>query len=234
MPKLQSDRLSSVSVEDYLLSIYRLQTGESPVGTTVLAEHLGVAPPSVSGMLHKLRRAGLVNHKPYRGVVLTSSGRRQALRLLRCHRLWELFLTNVLGLSWDEVHAEAHRLEHATSGRVAEKLAAFLGEPDIDPHGQPIPARDGTFAHRSSLPLTEVKAGQAVQVVEVPDGDPVTLRFLGELGLYPGTKLRVLDTSLPEGQIELWLDGVKHRLERQIACRIAVAEVAATQCYDGA
>jgi DtxR family Mn-dependent transcriptional regulator len=217
--------VSSISVEDYLLAIYRLQAGESPVSTTALAVHLRVAPPSVSGMLHKLRRAGLVNHKPYCGVVLTASGRQQALRLLRRHRLWELFLTDVLGLSWDEVHAEAHRLEHATSERVAEKLAAFLGEPDIDPHGQPIPGRDGTFLPRSSLPLTEIEAGQTVQVVEVPDGDPATLQYLGELGLYPGTEVQVLPTSLPEGQMELRLDGVGRRLERQIANRIAVAEV---------
>jgi DtxR family Mn-dependent transcriptional regulator len=226
--------VSSISVEDYLLAIYRLQAGESPVSTTVLAGHLGVAPPSVSGMLHKLRRAGLVNHEPYYGVMLTVSGRQQALRLLRRHRLWELFLTDVLGLSWDEVHAEAHRLEHATSERVAEKLAAFLGEPDIDPHGQPIPARDGTFLPRTSLPLTEIEAGQTVQVVEVPDGDPATLQYLGELGLYPGTEVEVLPATLPEGQMELWLDGVGHRLERQLAHRIAVTEVSGPEGYDAA
>ncbi|MEJ2733331.1 MAG: metal-dependent transcriptional regulator [Anaerolineae bacterium] len=137
--------MSSISVEDYLLTIYRLQEDESPVSTTGLAEALEVTPPSVSGMLHKLGRAGLVNHEPYYGVVLTASGREQALRLLRRHRLWELFLTSVLGMPQDEVHAEAHRLEHATSDVVTEKLAAFLGHPDIDPHGQPIPGRQGTI-----------------------------------------------------------------------------------------
>ncbi|MGD2041127.1 MAG: metal-dependent transcriptional regulator [Anaerolineae bacterium] len=214
--------MSSISVEDYLLAIYRLQADESPVSTSTLAGHLGVAPPSVTGMLHKLRRAGLVNHEPYYGVVLTARGQRQALCLLRRHRLWELFLTDVLGLSWDEVHAEAHRLEHATSDRVAEKLAAFLGEPDIDPHGQPIPARDGTLLSRSSLRLTEIETGQTVQIVEVPDGDPATLQYLGKLGLYPGTEVQVSPATLPEGQMELWLGGVGHRLERQMANRIAV------------
>jgi DtxR family Mn-dependent transcriptional regulator len=208
-----------------LLTIYRLQADEAPVKTTVLAEHLGVTAASISGMLRKLQRIGLVNHEPYYGVVLTLSGRQQAVRLLRRHRLWELFLTDVLGLPWDEVHAEAHRLEHATSERVAEKLAAFLGEPHIDPHGQPIPARDGTLLPRPSLPLTEIEAGQTVQVVEVPDGDPATLQYLAELGLYPGTEVQVLPTTLSEGQMELWLAGAGHRLERQLAHRIAVTEV---------
>jgi DtxR family Mn-dependent transcriptional regulator len=217
--------VSSISVEDYLLAIYRLQADESPVSTSALAGHLGVAPPSVTGMLHKLRRAGLVDHEPYYGVVLTARGQRQALGLLRRHRLWELFLTDVLGLSWDEVHAEAHRLEHATSDRVAEKLAAFLGEPDIDPHGQPIPARDGTLLPRSGLPLTEIEAGRTVQVVEVADGDPAMLQHLGKLGLYPGTEVQVSSARLPEGQLELRLGGVGHRLERQMANSIAVTEV---------
>jgi DtxR family Mn-dependent transcriptional regulator len=137
--------MSSISVEDYLLTIYRLQQDESPVSTTALAEYLEVAPPSVSGMLHKLDRAGLVSHERYRGAVLTPIGQEEALRLLRRHRLWELFLTRVLGFPQDEVHAEAHRLEHATSDVVTERLAAFLGHPDADPHGQPIPARQGTL-----------------------------------------------------------------------------------------
>jgi DtxR family Mn-dependent transcriptional regulator len=145
MPKHRIDRVSSISVEDYLLTIYRLQGDELPVSTTALAEHLEVAPPSVSGMLRRLGRAGLVNHEPYYGVVLTASGRQQALRLLRCHRLWELFLARVLGLPRDQVHAEAHRLEHATSDVVTERLAAFLGQPETDPHGQPIPTQQGTL-----------------------------------------------------------------------------------------
>jgi DtxR family Mn-dependent transcriptional regulator len=137
--------VTSVSVEDYLLTIYRLQAERSPVSTTALAGQLGVAPPSVTGMARKLDRDGLVSYEPYRGVVLTAAGEKVALHLLRRHRLWELFLTRVLGLPRDEVHAEAHRLEHATSERVTDRLAAFLGEPEADPHGQPIPTRNGTL-----------------------------------------------------------------------------------------
>ena len=229
MPKFESGSARSISVEDYLLTIYRLQANEAPVKTMVLAKHLGVTAASISGMLRKLQRTGLVNHEPYHGVELTRSGRQQALRLLRRHRLWELFLHDVLGLSWDEVHSEAHRLEHATSERVTEGLAAFLGEPSFDPHGQPIPTRDGAVLPRSSLPLSEIEAGQTVQVVEVPDGDPATLQYLGELGLYPGTEVQVSPASLPEGQIELLLGGVGRHLERPIAHRISVAEVPDSQ-----
>jgi len=215
----------SVSVQDYLLTIFRLQGDDSPVSTTALAAQLGVAPPSVTGMVRKLHRQGMVVYEPYQGTVLTTAGAEEAVRLLRRHRLWELFLTDVLGLPWDEVHAEAHRLEHATSERVAERLAAFLGEPEVDPHGQPIPARDGTLPERSGLPLSEVEAGQQVQVVEVPDGDPAMLQYLGALGLYPGTRLQVLAGGSPGEPLGLWLDGVEHHLELQVADRIAVAEV---------
>ena len=215
----------SISVQDYLLTIFRLQVDGSPVSTTALAAQLGVTPPSVTGMVHKLHREGLVVYEPYRGTVLTMAGTEQAVCLLRRHRLWELFLTDVLGLPWDQVHAEAHRLEHATSERVAERLAAFLGEPEIDPHGQPIPARDGTLPERPGLPLSEVEAGQQVQVVEVPDSDPAMLQYLGALGLYPGTRVQVLAGGSPGGPLDLWLDGAEHHLAPQVADRIAVAEV---------
>jgi DtxR family transcriptional regulator, Mn-dependent transcriptional regulator len=145
MPKSERNRPNSVSVEDYLLTLCRLQAAESPVSTTSLAAQLGVAPPSVTGMVRKLDRDGLVHHEPYRGAVLTAAGEEAALRLLRRHRLWELFLTRILGLPEDQVHAEAHRLEHATSEQVTERLAAFLGEPESDQHGQPIPSRNGTL-----------------------------------------------------------------------------------------
>ena len=143
MPKFSTGREKSIAVEDYLLSIYRLEAKEAPVKTMALAEHLGVTAASISGMLRKLQRMGLVNHEPYYGAVLTSSGRAEALRLLRHHRLWEVFLSEVLGLPQDQIHDEAHRLEHATSDDVADRLAAFLGQPQTDPQGQPIPAAQG-------------------------------------------------------------------------------------------
>jgi len=150
MPKFERDRARSISVEDYLLTIYRLQADEAPVKTMALAEHLGVTAPSISGMLRKLQRSGLVSHERYYGVVLTPHGQEEALRLLRRHRLWEVFLSEVLDLPHDQSHVEAHRLEHATSDEVAERLAAFLGHPDTDPQGQPIPTPHGALPDKSS------------------------------------------------------------------------------------
>ncbi len=217
--------MSSVSVQDYLLTIYRLQGSDSPVSTTALAAQLGVAPPSVTGMMRKLHRDGLVAYRPYHGVVLTGAGEQEALRLLRRHRLWELFLTDVLGLSWDKVHAEAHRLEHATSQRVADRLAAFLGEPQADPHGQPIPARDGTLPRRAVRPLIEVAVGQRAHVAEVPDDDADLLRHLADLGLRPQVGVRVVASDLPDGPLTIEVDGNEWTLTRPVAAQILVEKV---------
>jgi DtxR family Mn-dependent transcriptional regulator len=200
--------MASISVQDYLLTIYRLQEANSPVGTTLLAARLGIAPASVTGMVRKLHRQGMLEHVPYRGVALTEAGEREALRLLRRHRLWELFLTEVLGLAWDEVHDEAHRLEHATSERVADKLAEFLRQPQTDPHGQQIPTRDGALPFRTSLPLAEVGRGRLVQIVEVPDDNPDLLRRLAEWGLVPGTWVMVMSEDSAQ-------DGVRIRVGDQ-------------------
>lgn len=216
--------MASISEQDYLQTIYRLQGEQAPVSTTALAIGLGVAPASVTGMLHKLHRSGLVQHVPYQGVVLTEAGEHEALRMIRRHRLWELFLTEVLGLPWDEVHDEAHRLEHATSDRVMERLAAFLHDPQADPHGQRIPPANGTLPRQSRLSLAEARPGQAVRVVEVPDGSAEVLRHLGELGLYPGTDLTVLAFE-GDGQILVVRRGtVDLRLERPLARRVQVVE----------
>jgi DtxR family Mn-dependent transcriptional regulator len=173
-------------------------------------------------MIRRMDREGLVKHEPYYGVVLTDAGEREALRLLRRHRLWELFLTDVLGLSWDQVHEEAHRLEHATSVRVAEGLAKFLGEPEIDPHGQQIPERDGTLRHRASLALAEVGAEQLVQVVEVPDDDPVLLRRWARWGLVPGASIVVQAWSATGNELEVRIGSQDRILSRDIAGAIQV------------
>jgi DtxR family Mn-dependent transcriptional regulator len=214
--------MASVSEQDYLQTIYRLQSEEAPVSTTALAESLGVAPASVTGMLHKLHREGLVKHVPYQGVVLTDDGEREALRMIRRHRLWELFLTEVLGLPWDEVHLEAHRLEHATSDRVMERLAAFLHDPESDPHGQRIPLSDGTLPRQPWLSLAEARPGQLLRVLEVPDSDSERLRRLGGLGLFPGTEFEVV--SVQAGELILRLAGRDLSLDRRLARQVRVTE----------
>jgi DtxR family Mn-dependent transcriptional regulator len=176
-------------------------------------------------MVRKLHRQGLVNHELYQGVVLTEAGEREAPRLLRRHRLWELFLTEVLGLSWDEVHKEAHRLEHATSGRVADRMAALLDEPTADPHGQQIPARNGSLPQRPSLTLAEVETGQWVRVLEVPDGDPALLRQWADWGLAPGTSARVLGRDdYPEG-LRIQLGGQERLVNHEHAKAIRVVPI---------
>lgn len=192
------------------------------MSTTAVAAQLGVTPASVTGMIRKLHRRGMVEHVPYRGVVLTKVGEREALRILRRHRLWELFLTDVLGLSWDEVHQEAHRLEHATSERVADGLAEFLGEPAVDPHGQPIPARDGSLPPQRSLALAGVQAGRSVRVVEVPDRDGSVLRKLEGWGLVPDTEATVLEQLELSGEMRLQVSGQVLLLDQEVAEDIRV------------
>jgi DtxR family Mn-dependent transcriptional regulator len=217
--------LITISVQEYLRAIYRLQVGQAPVSTTELATYLGVAPASVTGMVRRLDREGLVEHVPYQGVTLTASGRHEAIRLVRIHRLWEVFLAEVLGISWDEVHAEAHRLEHATSDRLADRLAAFLDEPQTDPHGQRIPSREGALPERQSLPLSRVEAGGRVTLIEVPDGDPELLRYLGDLALYPGAEIRVVAVAPFDGPLTIRLDKGEHVLGRALAAQLLVTEI---------
>jgi DtxR family Mn-dependent transcriptional regulator len=214
--------VTSVSVQDYLLAIYRLQAAEPSASTTAVAARLGVAPASVSGMVRKLDREGLVDHVPYHGVVLTEAGEREALRLLRRHRLWELFLSEVLGLPWDEVHPEADRLEHATSDKVADLLAVFLDEPQEDPHGQRIPDRYGSLPPRSSQKLSDVEVGGTFRVVQVLDDDPSLLRRLGDLGLVPGASLQVVGQSSLDGHLTLRLGSREFSLEHDAASRVSV------------
>jgi DtxR family Mn-dependent transcriptional regulator len=220
--------MTSISVQEYLQAIYRLQTGHTPVSTTELAAYLDVAPASVTGMFRQLHRQGLVEHVPYQGVTLTAAGREEALRLLRAHRLWELFLSEVLDVAWDEVHAEAHRREHATSERLADRLAEFLDQPQTDPHGQPIPSREGLLPSRDSFPLSQVGVGQAVTLAEVPDSDPELLRYLGDLALYPGAKIRVIAAAPFGGPLTIRLRESEQALGRELAARLLVTYAADT------
>jgi DtxR family transcriptional regulator, Mn-dependent transcriptional regulator len=215
--------MESVSVQDYLQTIYRLQEEELRASTSALAGRLGVAPASVTGMIRKLHRDGLVDYAPYRGVVLTETGETAALRVLRRHRLWELFLTEVLDLPWDEVHVEAHRLEHATSERVAERLAAFMQQPEVDPHGQPIPAGDGRLPARQTVTLLQAKVGQQVQVVEVPDADAAMLRRLAVWQLVPGATVTVLERDEASGATRVRAGGENRLLDKALATGVHVA-----------
>lgn len=182
----------SQSVEDYLRAIYKLEERGQKVSTTALAEILEVAPASVTKMLKRLATMNLVEHEPYYGVGLTPDGEKTALELVRHHRLIELFLTEIVGVPWDRVHDEAHRLEHALSEYLEDRLAQLLDDPDTDPHGQPIPSKDGEMLRRDIQTLDSLQEGVHAIVAEVDDHDPELLRYVATKGLFPKTPIRVI------------------------------------------
>jgi DtxR family transcriptional regulator, Mn-dependent transcriptional regulator len=193
-------------VEDYLKAIYDLELEGAPASTNDIADRLAISPASVSGMVRRLADQGLVTHEPYRGVRLTEDGRRAALRTLRRHRILECYLTEVLGYPWDRVHAEAERLEHAASEELVERMASALGDPVQDPHGAPIPTRDGRVEEASLRTLAEVTEGEQVRVRRVHDKDPARLRYLAELGIRPGSVIRIVARAPFDGPITLQVD----------------------------
>lgn len=191
---MEMDENLSEAIQDYLKAIYELSPDGSPTSTNQIADRLKVAPASVTGMLKRLAgmEPPMVNYHKHHGVQLTEEGRRVSLQILRKHRLLELFLVKILGYNWDEVHSEAERLEHAISFRFGEKLALLLGEPDFDPHGDPIPGRDLQLPEMNTITLSEVQPGLRVRVRRVPTSNPALLRYLGELGVLPGAELDVV------------------------------------------
>src|SRR6266487_3460202 len=192
----------SSAVEDYAKAIYALERrGEGAVSTNALAERLGVTPASASGMVKRLDEMGLVSHEPYRGVQLTSEGLRLALEVIRHHRLLELYLAEQLGVPWDRVHAEAEVLEHVLSEELEELIATKLGNPTRDPHGDPIPTRDGRIEERPTASLQDLEPGDAGVFVRVSDAHPQMLRYLSERGIAPGDRLEVIDKQPFDGPL---------------------------------
>jgi DtxR family Mn-dependent transcriptional regulator len=184
----------SSAIEDYAKAIYALErrAGEA-VTTNALAERLGVTPGSASGMVKRLSELGLVEHEPYRGVQLTDDGRRVALEVIRHHRLLELYLVQSLGVPWDRVHEEAEVLEHVLSEELEELIAAKLGNPTHDPHGDPIPTRELTIEEEPTQSLQSLEAGATGRFTRVSDSDPEMLRFLADRGISPGDSFEVID-----------------------------------------
>ena len=214
----------SHAVEDYLKAIYELEEDYDKVTTSALAEHLKVAPASVTGMLQKLAegRPKLVHYERHHGVALTSAGRKIALEVIRHHRLIELYLAESLGYEWDRVDAEAERLEHVISEEFEDKICALLGDPTVDPHGDPIPTKDGSVATHSRLSLSEMEAGQAVRVARVSDSDPALLRYLAELGISPQTRLEITGKSPFDGPLHITVGKRSHALGKSVTDKIFV------------
>jgi DtxR family Mn-dependent transcriptional regulator len=206
------------AIEDYAKAIYALQTREDgPVSTNALADRLKVTPGSASGMVKRLGELGLVDHVPYRGVTLTDSGRRVALEVLRHHRLLELYLVETLGVPWDRVHAEAEVLEHVLSEELESLIAAKLGDPTHDPHGDPIPGPDLVLQETPTCSLQSLDAGTGGVFARVSDADPEMLRFLAERGIAPGSRFEVVDKQPFDGPLFVRFGDAVHVLGGQLA-----------------
>lgn len=181
----------SRSVEDYLKAIYGLTEGGEAASTSAIADLLAVQPASVTGMVKRMAESGLLEHLPYRGVRLTVRGQREALKVLRRHRIIETYLCERLGFTWDDVHGEAERLEHAASDHLVERMAAALEFPSHDPHGAPIPTSAGEIEATDLSTLADALPGAALRVRAVRDEDPDRLRSMEAQGLTPGVRIQV-------------------------------------------
>ena len=195
--------MTTPAVEDYLKSIYGLTRESKAASTSAIAERLGLANGSVTGMLKRLSDQGLIEHVPYYGARLTDLGEASAVRLIRRHRVLELFLVQVLGFPWDGVHEEAERLEHAASEELIDRMAQVLGDPAVDPHGAPIPELGVAFEEPRYPVLWELEAGARAVLRRVPDEDAAALRYLAELELKPGVALEVLERTPFNGPLRL-------------------------------
>ena len=208
----------SAAVEDYAKAIYSLTGwGRETASTNDLADRLGVTAGSVSAMIKRLDEEGLVERVPYRGVRLTAEGTRVALGVLRRHRLLELFLAEVLEVPWEDVHDEAEVLEHALSEKLAELIATKLGDPEFDPHGDPIPSREGSIEEGETISLAELSPGEHGTFVRISDSDPAMLRYVSEQGIAVGDDLEMIDRQPFDGPCTIRIGDREHVLGLRLA-----------------
>ncbi len=209
-------------VENYLKNIYKLQGKTGRVATSVLAERLNVSDASVSDMIKKLSEQGMVRYEPYRGVKLTEKGRRLALKIVRRHRLWEVFLVQMLNYPWDKIDAEAERLEHIISEDLERKLDEALGFPKVDPHGDPIPTVDGEIKESHYISLSDLSPGESGIISRVSDSNPEILQYVSELGLALDKKVEVKKKMEFDGSLLIKIDSKEHFISRKLAGSIFV------------
>ncbi len=217
--------MTSASIENYLKVIYQLQDAEDAVSTTALADALGVSAASATNMVKKLAALKLAEHSPYRGVALTRAGEKRALEMVRHHRLIELFLTETLGVPWDQVHAEAEKMEHVISEDLEERIATRLGNPEFDPHGDPIPTKGGHVPRAAQLRLTDLAIGETAYLTRARDQDSEHLRYLGSLGIERGARIVLVDRSPFEGPVKIRVGNREQLLSHQFAAALLVSRV---------
>lgn len=214
-------RMLSQAVEDYLKTIYKLQD-DGRVATNRIAEVMGVSSASVTNMLKRLTRLELVDYASYQGVQLTEAGTRVALEIIRHHRLLETYLKEVMGFSWSEMHEEAERLEHHISEEFEERIDEMLGYPTHDPHGHPIPTKDGQIAASATQTLAETEPGDHVVVHHVSDGDSDLLEYLEGAGLLPQSQLHVVGKDPFNGPLRVAMAGEERVIGREVAAQVFV------------
>jgi DtxR family Mn-dependent transcriptional regulator len=208
--------------EDYLKAIYELEQKGTSAGTNDIAARLGIAAASVTGMVQRLSRLGLVQVERYKGAKLTAAGRKAALQLIRRHRIIESYLVERLGYGWDDVHDEAERLEHAASDELIARMAESIGNPTADPHGAPIPSEEGEVDETRLRSIADLDAGLEATVVRMSDRDPAFLRYLDGLGIRPGARVQVAAKAPFGGPISLEIDGARHDVGTAAAERVYI------------
>jgi len=222
----QRDGLTHQAIEDYAKTIYSLALEESPVSTSRIAVARSVKPASATSMIQRLARLHLVNYEKHYGVTLTESGEKLALEVIRHHRLLELYLMEALGFEWDEVHEQADILEHVISEKLEERIAAALNHPEFDPHGDPIPALDGTMAVMDTTALSDVAAGSRARVARIPDdSNSELLRYLAGLGLVPGAMVTIVEVAPFLGPLTIEVGDGQKIIGRNLAELILVQRI---------
>lgn len=212
----------SESREMYLKSIYEIADGDDPVAVSMLAKRMGVSPVSAAEMVKRLEAGQLIIHTPYKGVVLTQTGRQRALIVVRRQRLWGRFLADHLDIPWSQVYDVSCRLEHATDAAVTEALAIFLDGPTICPHGHPIPDAHGNIDIPPAFPLNEIKCEIDVKIIRIDQPELILCEYLEERGMLPGTKLKIVDEAPYNGPFTIEIAGKEIALGREISGRIMV------------
>lgn len=215
----------SQAVEDYLKVIYRIELEGNKATTTKVANALEVSSASATNMVKRLSKMGLVDYESYKGASLTKSGRKIALEIIRHHRLLELYLLEVMGYSWDEVHEEAEKLEHHISEQFEEKIAQLLDDPTHDPHGDPIPTKEGLMPEMNADPLVSAEADQEYIVNRVKDQNPDLLRYLEKIGLLPGIKIKIKEKGPFKGPVTILIEGSEKVIGNDVAQNILVAKI---------
>jgi DtxR family Mn-dependent transcriptional regulator len=217
--------MQQMSSEDYIKAVYKLERTGKKVATSSLAAQLQLTDASITDMVKKLSEKGLLKYQPYQGVELTVKGRRMALRIVRRHRLWEMFLAKFLGFSWDQIHGEAERLEHVTSDELERRIDKALGYPTVDPHGDPIPSIDGVMDGSVYLPLASFEPGSEVRIHRVSDANPEILLHATKMGLALNTKLVVKEKMAFDGSMVVKVGSRQKFLSQQVADAIFVEAV---------